>query len=142
LQFLTAWLAVWLGRVLQEQVDFLKAENRLLRKKLSGKRILLTEAERGRLATLGKKLGRKGLAAVATIASPETILRWYRELVAAATAIPPFPWKTRIPPPSAQRTLHSTPRATKRKHRLDVSKRCGYQPTAGTGEDGERWPGG
>jgi hypothetical protein len=31
---------------------------------------------------LGKRLGRKGLAAVATIASPETILRWYRELVA------------------------------------------------------------
>lgn len=29
-----------------------------------------------------RKLGRKGLAAVATIASPETILRWYRELVA------------------------------------------------------------
>jgi hypothetical protein len=30
-QFLAAWLAVWLGRVLQEQVDFLRAENRLLR---------------------------------------------------------------------------------------------------------------
>jgi len=82
LQFLAAWLAVWLERVLQEQVDFLKAENRLLREKLGGKRIHLTDAERRRLATLGKKLGRKGLAAVATIASPETILRWYRELVA------------------------------------------------------------
>jgi transposase InsO family protein len=42
----------------------------------------LTDAERRRLATLGKALGRRGLAAVATIASPETILRWYRELVA------------------------------------------------------------
>ena len=82
LQFLAAWLAVWLGRVLQEQVDFLKAENRLLREKLGGKRIRLTDAERRRLATLGKKLGRKGLAAVATIASPDTILRWYREWVA------------------------------------------------------------
>ena len=82
LQFLAAWLAVWLERVLQEQVDFLKAENRLLREKLGTKRIRLTDAERRRLATLGKKLGRKGLAAVATIASPETILRWYRELVA------------------------------------------------------------
>jgi hypothetical protein len=28
LQFLAGWLAVWLGRVLQEQVDYLKAENR------------------------------------------------------------------------------------------------------------------
>jgi hypothetical protein len=42
----------------------------------------LTDAERRKLATLGKALGRKGLAAVATIAAPETILRWYRELVA------------------------------------------------------------
>jgi transposase InsO family protein len=82
LQFLAAWLAVWLGRVLQEQVDFLKAENRLFREKLGTKRIRLTDAERRRLAVLGKRLGRKGLAAVATIASPETILRWYRELVA------------------------------------------------------------
>ena len=79
---MASWLAVWLGRVLQEQVDFLKAENRLLREKLGTKRIRLTNAERRRLAMLGKKLGKKGLAAVATIASPETILRWYRELVA------------------------------------------------------------
>jgi transposase InsO family protein len=82
LQFLAAWLAVWLGRVLQEQVDYLKAENHLLRENLGTKRVRLTDAERRRLATLGKALGRQGLAAVATIASPETILRWYRELVA------------------------------------------------------------
>ena len=62
LQFLSAWLAVWLGRVLQEQVDFLKEENQLLREKLGTKRIQLTDAERMRLATLGKKLGRNGLA--------------------------------------------------------------------------------
>ena len=82
LQFLAAWLAVWLGRVLQEQVEYLKAENLLLREKLGPKRVRLTDAERRRLATLGKALGRKGLAAVATIASPETILLWYREMVA------------------------------------------------------------
>jgi hypothetical protein len=82
LQFLAARLAVWLGRVLQEQVEYLKAENLILREKLGTKRLRLTDAERRRLATLGKRLGRKGLAAVATIASPETILRWYRELVA------------------------------------------------------------
>ena len=82
LQFLAAWLAVWLGRVLQEQVDYLKAEKHLLREKLGPKRVMLTDAERRKLAMLGKALGRKGLTAVATIASPETILRWYRELVA------------------------------------------------------------
>jgi len=73
---------VWLGRVLKEQVEYLKAENLLLLEKLGSKRVMLTDAERRKLATLGKALGRKGLAAVATIASPETILRWYRELVA------------------------------------------------------------
>jgi transposase InsO family protein len=31
---------------------------------------------------LGKTLGRKALSEIATIASPDTILRWYRELVA------------------------------------------------------------
>jgi len=82
LQFLAAWLAVWLGRVLQAQVDYLKAENLLLREQLGTKRVRLTDAERRRLAMLGKALGRKGLAAIATIASPETILRWHRELVA------------------------------------------------------------
>jgi hypothetical protein len=76
------FLAAWLGRVLQEQVEYLKPENLLLREKLGTKRVMLTDAERRNLATLGKALGRKGLAAVATIASPETILRWYRELVA------------------------------------------------------------
>ena len=74
LQFLAAWLAVWLGRVLQGEVDFLKAENRLLREKLGTKRIRLTDAERIRLARLGKRLGRNGLAAVATIASPPALL--------------------------------------------------------------------
>ena len=82
LQFLAAWIGVWLGRVLQAQVDYLKAENLLLRENLGTKPVRLTDAERRRLAMLGKTLGRKGLAAIATIASPETILRWYRELVA------------------------------------------------------------
>jgi len=82
LQFLAAWLAVWLGRALQEQVEYLKAENLILREKQGPKRVRLTDAERRKLATLGKALGRKGLATVATISSPETILRWYRELVA------------------------------------------------------------
>ncbi|MBN2573203.1 MAG: hypothetical protein JXP73_01440 [Deltaproteobacteria bacterium] len=61
LPFLAARLAVWLGRVLQEQVDFLKVEDRLLGQKLGTEPILLTDAERRRLDTLGKKSGGKGL---------------------------------------------------------------------------------
>jgi putative transposase len=82
LQFLAAWLAVWLGRVLQQQVDYLMAENRILKERLGDRKLLLTDADRRRLAVLGKTLGRKLLAKVATIEAPDTILRWYRELVA------------------------------------------------------------
>jgi putative transposase len=46
-------------------------------------RLRLTDEERWRLAKLGKALGRKALQQLATIATPDTILRWYRELVAA-----------------------------------------------------------
>jgi hypothetical protein len=47
-----------------------------------GTRVRLTDAERRRLARLGKGLGRRTLQEVASIASPETSFRWYRELVA------------------------------------------------------------
>jgi putative transposase len=56
LQFLAAWLAVWLGRVLQKQIDYLITENRLLREKLGGRKLRLTDAERRRLAVLGNQL--------------------------------------------------------------------------------------
>jgi putative transposase len=49
---------------------------------LGKKRLRFTDAERRTLAILGKKLGRKALAELATIATPDTILRWYRELMA------------------------------------------------------------
>jgi hypothetical protein len=49
LQFLAAWFAVWLGRVLQQEVDYLMAENRVLRERLGNKKLRLTVAERRRL---------------------------------------------------------------------------------------------
>jgi transposase InsO family protein len=59
----------------------LKKENRVLLGKLGG-RVRLTDVERRCLGRLGHELGRKVLREVACIASPDTILRWYRELVA------------------------------------------------------------
>jgi len=82
LQFLAAWLAVWFQRELRKQVDYLMAENRILKEKLGDRKLDLTNADRRRLAVLGKELGRKVLAKVATIATADTILRWYREQVA------------------------------------------------------------
>ena len=74
LQFLAAWLGVWFARALQQQVDYLRAENQILKEKLGGRKLDLTNAERRRLAVLGKELGRKLLAKVATLATADTIL--------------------------------------------------------------------
>ena len=66
---------------LQRRNEYLVAENAILRSQLHG-RIRLNNAERIRLAEIGKRLGRKALAEVAHIVSPKTILAWHRRLVA------------------------------------------------------------
>jgi hypothetical protein len=63
------------------QNEYLAAENRILRAKLPPK-LRLSNPERATLAEVGKRLGRKVLAEVACIAKPDTILAWYRKLVA------------------------------------------------------------
>jgi putative transposase len=83
LQFLILLVASWLRRHQGEAIDYLRAENRVLRRRLGPKRLRFTDAERRLLAERGKPLGRKRLADVASLATPETILRWYREKVAA-----------------------------------------------------------
>ncbi|MBW2714399.1 MAG: transposase [Deltaproteobacteria bacterium] len=83
LQFLILAVAGWLSRQQQQATVYLLEENRVLREQLSGKRLRLTDAQRRRLAVKGKVLGRKMLNEVATIVSPETILRWHRQLIAA-----------------------------------------------------------
>ena len=61
--------------------EYLVAENRILRAQILG-RLKLTDGERRTLAQIGKPLGRKALAEVATIVRPDTILAWHRRLVA------------------------------------------------------------
>ncbi|HXA64158.1 MAG TPA: helix-turn-helix domain-containing protein, partial [Bryobacteraceae bacterium] len=77
-------LAYVTGSVNQElllQNEYLAAENRILRAKLPS-RLRLSDPERATLAEIGKRLGRKALRAVACVAQPDTILAWYRRLVA------------------------------------------------------------
>jgi transposase InsO family protein len=81
LQFAAAWVGAWLARHQARAVEYLQEENRILRAQLGGT-LRLTDSERRRLARLGKEVGRRGLRGVATLATPDTILRWYRELVA------------------------------------------------------------
>jgi putative transposase len=81
-QFLLLILAGWINRGQQNAVEYLITENRILREKLGKQRILLNDDQRRRLAVKGKILGRKMLEQLATIATPDTILRWHRELIA------------------------------------------------------------
>ena len=69
----------------QEAVAYLIDENRILRA-LRGRRLRLTD-DRRRLARRGLRLGRRLLSQVATIVSPDTILRWHRQLIAGYTRI-------------------------------------------------------
>src|SRR5499433_566518 len=77
-------LAFVTGLVNQElllQNEYLAAENRVLRGRLPA-RLRLSGPERCTLAEIGKRLGRKALEKVACVAKPNTILAWYRGLIA------------------------------------------------------------
>jgi len=82
LQFLVLVMSGWLTRRQQSAIEYLRAENRVLREQLGGRRLRLTDDQRRRLAVLGRALGRKALREVACIVTPDTILRWHRELIA------------------------------------------------------------
>jgi transposase len=81
-QILLLVLAGWINRQQQNTIEYLIAENKILREKLGKKRILLNDDQRRRLAIKGKILGRKALAEICSIVTPETILRWHRKLIA------------------------------------------------------------
>jgi transposase InsO family protein len=81
-QLLLLVLAGWVNRQQQDVIEYLLAENRVMRQKLGKRRILLNNEQRRMLAIKGKVLGRKVLGQVAGIVTPETILRWNRELIA------------------------------------------------------------
>jgi transposase len=65
----------------EKRIEFLLLENQILRKKIGGKRVLLTDDQRRRLAVKGKVLGRRQLEQVSVVAQADTILRWHRELI-------------------------------------------------------------
>ena len=74
-------LTGWLDRRERDALAYLIDENRILRARVSG-RLSLTDAERRRLARRGHRLGRRRLRDVATIVTPDTILRWHWQLIA------------------------------------------------------------
>jgi putative transposase len=82
LHVLIAMVAGWLQRHQQQVIAYLVEENRVLKAQLGGRRLRLTDTERRRLAALAHPLGRQRLKEVATLVTPETLLRWYKRLIA------------------------------------------------------------
>jgi putative transposase len=77
-------LAYVSGLVNQELLlrnEYLATENRILRAHLPT-RLRLIDPEKSTLSEIGKRLGRKALKDVACVAKPDTILAWYRRLIA------------------------------------------------------------
>lgn len=75
-------LAGWVNQHQLRIIDYLVAENRILKQQLGTRRLRLTDAQRRILAMKGKQLGRKVLGQIASIVTPDTILRWHRRLIA------------------------------------------------------------
>jgi putative transposase len=81
-QLLLVATAGWMNRNQQDVIAYIQEENRILKHNLKGKRIRFTDDERRRLAWKGRALGRRVLRDVASIVTPDTILRWHRKLIA------------------------------------------------------------
>ena len=67
-QVLLATVSGWMNRRQGEILEYLIEENRVLKEQLKGKRLRLTDDQRRRLAAKGKRLGRRLLMQVATLA--------------------------------------------------------------------------
>ena len=61
-QFLMLMFAGWVNRSQQQVIEYLQAENRVLREQVGRDRILFTDGQRRRLATKAKVIGRRRLA--------------------------------------------------------------------------------
>src|SRR5262245_8609936 len=81
-QILLVALAGWVNRHQLDEIEYLREEHRVLKAQVTGRRLRLTDAQRRRLASRGHALGRSILTQVATLVTPDTILRWHRQLIA------------------------------------------------------------
>jgi transposase InsO family protein len=81
-RFILIALAGWMNSRQSLVIDYLREENRVLREQLGGKRLRFTDDQRLRLATRAMGLGRKALAELGTVVTPETLLAWHRRLIA------------------------------------------------------------
>jgi len=100
-QILVAALAGWMSRQQDAVIEYLREENRVLRQQLGHRRLRLTDDQRRRLAVRGKVIGRRALAEVASLVTPDTILRWQYVQVRLACSVGVNPTRVRVRNPVA-----------------------------------------
>ena len=81
MRFILLCLAGWVNREQLTLIEYLLEEIRVL-KEIHGKRPWFSDAQRQRLAAKTKKIRYGKLKEIANIATPQTLLRWFRTLVA------------------------------------------------------------
>ena len=82
LQMVLGVLTGWLDGRERETIAYVIEENRLLRRQLGTRRLRMTDDDRRRLAARAHRVSRAALRDIATIATPDTLLRWHRRLIA------------------------------------------------------------
>ncbi len=81
-RFVVIAVAGWMNQKQNHAIEYLREENRVLREQLGTRRLRFTDDQRRRQATRAKLVGRRLLSDVANIATPDTLLRWHRRLIA------------------------------------------------------------
>ena len=81
-QFLIVAVAGWINQQQRDVIDYLYEENRILREQLAQRRVRFTDAQRRRLAANAHALDRRALHDLETLVTPDTLLRWHRQLIA------------------------------------------------------------
>jgi len=80
---LVTCLAYCVDRELWKAIDYLKEQVKVLKEQQEkDKRILLSNQQRTRLAAKAKRLTRKLLEDTTVLFTPDTLLDWYRRLIA------------------------------------------------------------
>ena len=102
LKLLLITFAGFVNRDQSRLIAYLLEENRVFRELQGKKRLRLTDDQRRRLAAKGKPLGRRLLDKVAGIVTPDTILRWHRQLIAAHHT---YPHKKRVGRPGLMKSI-------------------------------------
>jgi putative transposase len=82
-QFVLVAVAGWMNQHQQWTIEYLREENRVLREQLGHRRSRFNDDHWELIvAARAKGLGRKLLAEIATLVTPDTLLAWHRKLIA------------------------------------------------------------